>query len=58
VNRDFNLGRETRQRFVHRVVDNFIHQMVQPRSPVDPMYIAGRLRTASIPPSTLIESAL
>src|ERR1700730_12541885 len=29
----------------------------RPSSPVEPMYIAGRLRTASIPPRTLIEVA-
>src|SRR5215469_11785157 len=29
-----------------------------PSSPVDPMYIAGRLQTASMPPRTLIESAV
>src|SRR6185437_6469733 len=29
----------------------------RPISPVEPMYIAGRLRTASIPPKTLMEEA-
>ena len=58
MDRDFNLRGESSESFVNGIVDDFVHQVMQASSPVDPMYIAGRLRTASMPPSTLMESAL
>jgi hypothetical protein len=57
VNRDVDLIAEAGQRLVDRVVDDFVDEVVQSRRPVEPMYIAGRLRTASRPSRTLILSA-
>ena len=37
------------QRLVHRVVDDLVHQVVQPALTGEPMYMPGRLRTASSP---------
>ena len=58
VDGDFDLVGVSGERFVDGVVDDFIDQVMQSHSPVEPMYIAGRLRTASMPPSTLMESAV
>ena len=55
--RDVDLVAEPGQRFVDRVVDDLVDEMMQPGGPVDPMYMAGRLRTASRPSRTLILSA-
>ena len=57
VDRDVDLIAEAGERFVDRVVDDFVNEMVQPGRPVEPIYIAGRLRTASRPSRTLILSA-
>jgi hypothetical protein len=43
---------KTCERFVDRIIYDFINDMMRPNSPVDPMYIAGRLRTASRPSRT------
>jgi hypothetical protein len=45
VNGDVDLIAEAGQRLVDRVVDDFVDEMMETRAPVDPMYIAGRLRT-------------
>ena len=57
VERDVDLGRVSGERFVDRVVDDLVDEVMQPCGPVEPMYMAGRLRTASSPSSTLILSA-
>ncbi len=58
VDGDFDLVGKSSERFVDRVVNHFVDQVCNPSSPVEPMYMAGRLRTASMPPRTLMESAL
>jgi hypothetical protein len=57
VDRDVDLIAEAGQRLVDGVVDDLVDEMVQPGTPVEPMYMAGRLRTASRPSRTLILSA-
>ena len=54
---DRNLDRvaETGQRFVDRIIDDFINDMMEANSPVDLIYIAGCLRTASRPSRIVIE---
>ena len=54
VNGDVDLGAMPGQRLIHGVVDHFVDQVMQPSSPVEPMYIAGRRRTASRPSRTLM----
>lgn len=51
---DFNGNQVTVscQRLVNGIIHNFIYQVVQASGPVDPIYIPGRLRTASNPSST------
>ena len=56
VDGHIDMGRVASQRFVDRVVHHLVHQMMQPWSPVDPMYIAGRRRTASSPSRILMLS--
>ena len=51
-NFNLDMGAKTRQRFIDRVIHNFINKMVQPRGPVEPIYMPGLLRTASSPSST------
>ena len=58
VDDDLDGGGVAGQGFVDRVVDDLVDEMVQAHSPVEPMYMAGRLRTASMPPRTLMESAV
>jgi hypothetical protein len=41
-----------RERLVDRVVDDLIDEVVQARALVEPIYMPGRLRTASRPSST------
>ena len=50
----FDLVAVAGQRLVNGVVDDFVDQVVQPVSVVEPIYIAGRSRTASRPSSTLM----
>jgi hypothetical protein len=57
VDRDVDLIAEARERLVDRVVDDLVDQVMQAGAPVEPMYMAGRLRTASRPSRTLILSA-
>ena len=45
------------ERLVDRVVDDLLHQVVQAALLVEPMYMPGRLRTASRPSRTVIERA-
>ena len=58
MQRDLDRLAEAGHVFVDAIVDDFIDQMVKAFEPVLPMYIAGRLRTASSPSRTLIWSAL
>ena len=51
-----NFGAVSRERFVDRIVDDFVDEVVQSVGPVEPIYMAGRLRTASSPSKTLIGS--
>jgi hypothetical protein len=57
VNRDVDLIAVAGERLVDRVIDDFVDEMVETGRTGDPMYMAGRLRTASRPSSTLILSA-
>ena len=57
VDGDVDLIAEAGQRLVDGVVDDLVDEVVQPDGPVEPMYIAGRFRTASRPSRTLILSA-
>ena len=57
VDGDVDRVAEAGQRLVDRVVDHLVDEVVQPGTPVEPMYIAGRWRTASSPSRTLILSA-
>jgi len=57
MDRDRDVGREACECLVHRVVDDFVDEMVQTARRHRPMYIAGRRRTASRPFRTWIESA-
>jgi len=54
VNGDTDFCAIARQRFVDGIIDDFVDEVMQAISPVEPMYIAGRKRTASRPSSTLI----
>jgi hypothetical protein len=49
-----NLVAVTRQHLVDRVVGDLDEQWCSPRTPVSPMYIDGRIRTASKPFKTPI----
>ena len=57
VDDDMNFRAISRERFVDGVVDNFVDEVVKPVDTREPMYMAGRLRTASRPSRTLICSA-
>ena len=57
VDRDVDLIAVAGERLVDRVVDDLVDEVMQAGAPVEPMYIAGRLRTASSPSRTLILSA-
>ena len=46
------------QRLVDGVVDDLEHEVVEAVAAVSPMYIAGRLRTASSPSRTLMSLAV
>ena len=52
LNRHFYMRAVSGQRLVYGVVDYLIYQMVQPEALVEPMYMPGRIRTASRPSST------
>ena len=45
------------QGLVDGVVDDLVDEVVQARSPVEPMYMPGRLRTASSPSRTVMSEA-
>ena len=45
------------QRLIDSVVDDLPTQCINPRESVDPMYMPGRLRTASKPSRTVSASA-
>ena len=54
VNGDVDWCAIPRQRFIHGVVHHFVDEVMQSHSPVEPMYMAGRRRTASRPSRTLM----
>ena len=54
---DRDLGAVTREGLVDGVVHDLVDQMMQTHDPVEPMYIPGRLRTASRPSSTVMSWA-
>ncbi len=41
--RHVDVGRVARERFVHRVIHDLVDEVVEPRGPVDPMYMPGAL---------------
>ena len=45
------------ERLVDGVVDHLVDEVVQAASPVEPMYMPGRLRTASRPSRTVMSWA-
>lgn len=52
LDRHFDVRTISGQGFVDTVIDDFVDQMMKPRVDVLPMYIPGRLRTASKPSNT------
>jgi hypothetical protein len=55
--RDVDLVAAPRHGLVDGVVDDLPDQVVQPPQPVEPMYMPGRLRTASRPSRTVMSDA-
>ena len=50
IDRHFNRITKSRKSFIHRIVHDFVHKVVQvPLAEVLPIYIPGLLRTASNP---------
>ena len=57
VDGDINFVAVAGQGFVDGVIDDLVDQVMQPLAGVEPMYMAGRFRTAESPSRTLILSA-
>lgn len=49
VNGNFNILAIAGEGFIDRVVDHLINQVVEAFTPISPIYMAGRFRTASSP---------